>query len=38
MWPRLLISFHKVVADYEQTFNLAASVPRIAFTLLAGHT
>lgn len=31
-----LAQVQKVVADYEGTLNLAASVPRIAFTLLAG--
>lgn len=31
-----LTQVQKVVADYEGTLNLAASAPRIAFTLLAG--
>ena len=31
-----LIEAQKVVSDYERTFNLAASGPRILFTLLAG--
>ena len=31
-----LIEVQKVVAEYESTFNVAASVPRVVFTLLAG--
>ena len=31
-----LIEVQKVVADYERTLLLAATVPRVAFTLLAG--
>ena len=31
-----LIEVQKVVADYERTLNLAAAVPRVTFTLLAG--
>ncbi len=30
------IEVQKVVADYERTLNLAATVPRVVFTLLAG--
>ena len=30
------IEVQKVVADYERTLNLAAALPRVAFTLLAG--
>ena len=31
-----LIEVQKVVADYERTLLLAATAPRVAFTLLAG--
>ena len=30
------IEVQKVVSDYERTLSLAAAVPRLAFTLLAG--